>query len=194
MFAAAPLTTTPRQGASPSGSGRCRSDATTQRRTAQQWGLGRASRGSRGTRKLISGGPGPAPSVRTLPLRGGSPRDLRGAAWAPTAQNHARAHDAQTRARTTPPAPRLLGGQFPAGAAGPGTACGRRHREAGRQGCPSRILLYNFLWTCNYSKTERAKTKHPGPPWWPSGWDPELCVQGAQVWSPVRELDPKCLD
>lgn len=58
---------------------------------------------------------------------------------------------------------------FPAGAAGPGTARARRHREAGRQGCPSRILLYNFLWTCNYSKTERAKTKHPGCPWWPRG-------------------------
>lgn len=71
MFTATPLTTTPSWGASPSGRGRYRSDATTQR-TAPRCGLGRASRGSRGTRKLISGDPGPAPSARILPFRGGS--------------------------------------------------------------------------------------------------------------------------
>ena len=30
-----------------------------------------------------------------------------------------------------------------------------------------------------------------GPPWWSSGWDTEFPMQGAQVWSLVRE-DPTC--
>ena len=31
-----------------------------------------------------------------------------------------------------------------------------------------------------------------GLSWWSSGWDPALPVQGAQVQSLVRELEPTC--
>ena len=35
-------------------------------------------------------------------------------------------------------------------------------------------------------------TALPGLPWWPSGQDPTLRMQGAQAGSLVRELDPTC--
>lgn len=88
MPTAAPLTTAPGWEAGPSGSGGCCSDATTQGRTAPQRGLGQAPRGSRGMRKSISGGPGPASSRR----------DLGGAAWAPyCSEPHAGTQHAGTR-------------------------------------------------------------------------------------------------
>ena len=35
-------------------------------------------------------------------------------------------------------------------------------------------------------------SKKQGHPWWSSPQDSTLPMQGAQVWSPVRELDPAC--
>ena len=35
-------------------------------------------------------------------------------------------------------------------------------------------------------------SENEGLPWWSSGQDSKLPVQGAQVWSLVRELDPAC--
>ena len=38
----------------------------------------------------------------------------------------------------------------------------------------------------------QTKTCTWGLPWWSSGWDSTLQVQGSQVHTLVRELDPTC--
>ena len=35
-----------------------------------------------------------------------------------------------------------------------------------------------------------SESKKAGLPWWPSGWDSALWIQGAQVQSLAEELDP----
>lgn len=46
--------------------------------------------------------------------------------------------------------------------------------------------------TVGKKKTAVKNTKILGLAWWSSDWGSALLIQGAQVWSLVKELDPTC--
>ena len=53
------------------------------------------------------------------------------------------------------------------------------------------VLLSYFIINWKIQPNSRD-IKYQGLPWWSSGCDSALSMQGAQVWSLVRELDPTC--